>query len=150
MNYFIRPATPDDINKIIEFTTQEAQESEGSVIDLVAVERGVSSAFCENPRSKYWVMEDSSGTVIANTSVVKEWSDFHGNDYWWIQSFYIAPEHRGMGLADELIKHLTKEAKSEKALELRLYVHGDNGRAIRAYERCGFTESPYTIMKVGL
>lgn len=43
MNYFIRPATPDDINKIIEFTTQEAQESEGSVIDLVAVERGVSS-----------------------------------------------------------------------------------------------------------
>ncbi|EGD8019788.1 GNAT family N-acetyltransferase, partial [Escherichia coli] len=28
MNYFIRPATPDDINKIIEFTTQEAQESE--------------------------------------------------------------------------------------------------------------------------
>lgn len=125
MNYFIRPATPDDINKIIEFTTQEAQESEGSVIDLVAVERGVSSAFSENPRSKYWVMEDSSGTVIANTSVVKEWSDFHGNDYWWIQSFYIA-------------------------LELRLYVHGDNGRAIRAYERCGFTESPYTIMKVGL
>ena len=55
-----------------------------------------------------------------------------------------------MGLADELIKHLTKEAKSEKTLELRLYVHGDNGRAIRAYERCGFTESPYTIMKVGL
>lgn len=35
MNYFIRPATPDDINKIIEFTTQEAQESEGSVIDLL-------------------------------------------------------------------------------------------------------------------
>lgn len=53
MNYFIRPATPDDINKIIEFTTEEAQESEGSVIDLVAVERGVSSAFSENPRSKY-------------------------------------------------------------------------------------------------
>lgn len=54
--------------------------------------------------------------MIANTSVVKEWSDFHGNDYWWIQKLYIAPEHRGMGLADELIKHLTKEAKSEKAL----------------------------------
>ena len=119
-NYFIRPATPDDINKIIEFTTQEAQESEGTVIDLVAVECGVSSAFCENPRSKYWAMQDSSGTVIANTSVVKEWSDVHGNDYRWIQSFYIAPEYRGMGLADELIKHLTKEAKSEKALELRL------------------------------
>ena len=119
-NYFIRPATPDDINKIIEFTTQEAQESEGTVIDLVAVECGVSSAFCENPRSKYWAMEDSSETVIANTSVVKEWSDVHGNDYRWIQSFYIAPEYRGMGLADELIKHLAKEAKSEKALELRL------------------------------
>lgn len=38
----------------------------------------------------------------------------------------------------------------QKALELRLYVYGDNGRAIRAYERCGFTESPYAIMKVGL
>lgn len=52
MNYFIRPATPDDINKIIEFTTQEAQESEGSVIDLVAVERGVSSAFSDKPSFK--------------------------------------------------------------------------------------------------
>lgn len=120
------------------------------MIDLVAVERGVSSEFSENPRSKYWVMEDSSRTVIANTSVVKEWSDFYGNDYWWIQSFYIASEPRGMGLADELIKHLTKEAKSEKALEPRLNVHGDNSRAIRAYGRCGFTESPYIIMNVGL
>lgn len=114
MNYFIRPATPDDINKIIEFTTQEAQESEGSVVDLVAVERGVSSAFSENPRSKYWVMEDSSGTVIANTSVVKEWSDFHGNDYWWIQSFYIAPEHRGMGLADESSNILQKKLNQKR------------------------------------
>ncbi|WP_275183235.1 N-acetyltransferase [Citrobacter freundii] len=38
----------------------------------------------------------------------------------------------------------------QKVMELRLYVHGDNGLAIRAYERCGFTESPYTIMKVDL
>jgi hypothetical protein len=38
----------------------------------------------------------------------------------------------------------------QKALELRLYVHGDNGHAIRAYERCGFTETPYAMMKVGL
>ncbi|WP_407203219.1 GNAT family N-acetyltransferase [Citrobacter koseri] len=46
--------------------------------------------------------------------------------------------------------YLTKESKSAEALQLQLYVHGDNGRAIRAYERCGFSKFPYTIMKLGL
>ena len=37
-------------------------------------------------------------------------------------------------------------ASAAAAPELRLYVHPDNARAIRAYERLGFTMSGYRIM----
>ena len=57
---------------------------------------------------------------------------------------------RGKGLADERIKSFTKEAKSEKVLELCLYAHRDNERTINAYECCGFTDSPYLMMRAGL
>ena len=150
MEYVIRSATASDINTIITFTVREAQESQGSEVDLIAVERGVSSAFTRHPRSQYWIMENADGSAVAHTSIIKEWSDFCGKDYWWIQSFYIAPEHRGRGLADQLINHLSAAAISADALELRLYVHGDNQRAIRAYQRCGFSASPYLMMKTSL
>lgn len=150
MEYTIRLATPIDIQTIMNFTIHEAQESQGAEIDAIAVERGVLEAFNDNPRSCYWVVEDTKKKVIASTSIIKERSDFQGNDYWWIQSFYITPEHRGKGLADQMITHLRQEAKLAKALELRLYVHNTNKHAVRAYQRNGFSPSSYTIMQMSL
>jgi ribosomal protein S18 acetylase RimI-like enzyme len=38
--------------------------------------------------------------------------------------------------------------ESQNGLELRLYVHCKNTRAIRAYEKIGFEKSPYEIMAI--
>jgi GNAT superfamily N-acetyltransferase len=84
---------------------------------------------------------------VASTSIVTEWSNFHGGDYWWIQSVYIVPGHRGSGLLDQLLDFLATAARASGALELRLYAHRANERALRAYRRCDFTEPPYVIMK---
>lgn len=82
----------------------------------------------------------------AASRFVREWSNFRGGDYWWIQSLYIVPEHRGTGLIDRLLDHVAHAAQEAGALDLRLYADASNDRAQRAYHRCGFTRAPYVIM----
>jgi GNAT superfamily N-acetyltransferase len=77
---------------------------------------------------------------------VREWSNFRGGEYWWIQSVFIVPEHRGTGLIKLLIDHVASVAQAGGALDLRLYAHSSNERALHAYRRSGFTTAPYVLM----
>jgi ribosomal protein S18 acetylase RimI-like enzyme len=51
-----------------------------------------------------------------------------------------------MGLVERLLDHLWTVARASGAVDLRLYAHRSNARALRAYERCGFTAAPYAIL----
>jgi ribosomal protein S18 acetylase RimI-like enzyme len=63
---------------------------------------------------------------------------------------YIAPEHRGRGLVVFLLEKVAEAARDAAAIELRLYAHGSNRRALDAYRRCGFEETQYVIMQRSL
>ena len=144
--YRIREAGRGDIETLLAFTLQEVYEAEGTRKDVAGVRRGVEGAFHDPPRSVYWIVETSDAQPVASTSIVTEWSDFHGGEYWWIQSIFIAPEHRGRGLVDLMLDRLAELAQAAGALELRLYAHNSNQRAFRVYRRCGFATAPYTIL----
>ena len=64
-----------------------------------------------------------------------------------MQSLFVAPGHRGAGIVDRLLDHVTDEARAAGALDLRLYAHRDNARALRAYRRLGFEDAPWVIMR---
>lgn len=145
-DYTIRPATPADVDVLVAFTIQEAREAEGVEVIEASVRRGVEAAFASPPRATYWVVEDTEHHVVASASIVTEWSDFHGGDYWWVQSVFVRPEHRGRGLVDRLLDHLADAAAEAGALDLRLYAHQSNERALRVYRRCGFVQAPYVMM----
>ncbi|MEJ1116804.1 N-acetyltransferase [Paenarthrobacter sp. OM7] len=54
-------------------------------------------------------------------------------------SVYVAPGHRGLGLADELLNEACKAASEELAAgSIQLGVHEDNSRALAFYRRHGF------------
>lgn len=54
-------------------------------------------------------------------------------------SVYVAPEHRGLGLADELLNEACRVAGESLAADrLELGVHEDNARAQAFYSRHGF------------
>ena len=144
--YTIRKALSDDIDTLVAFTLREAYEAESVERDHAAVRRGVEGGFRNPPLSTYWVAETSEHIVVASTSIVTEWSDFRGGHYWWIQSLFIVPEHRGSGLVELLIEHLATQAETAGALDLRLYAHSSNARALQVYRRCGFQVAPYIIM----
>ena len=142
----VRPALISDLPTIVDFISEEAIEAEGRKQDRATLERGIGTALIDNSVARYWLLVDDTDTACGCTSVVKEWSDWNAGFYWWIQSMYIAPAHRGKGYLDVLIGTVADAARDERCLELRLYVHNQNKSAIRAYEKVGFTNSPYVIM----
>jgi GNAT superfamily N-acetyltransferase len=98
----------------------------------------------------YWVLEKGGSEVIGNVSVVKEWSNWNAGYYWWIQSMFLQPEYRGMGLMGRLIEAVKEAARWDNAVDLRLYVHKKNVRACKAYRKSGFLDSDYRIMTMPL
>lgn len=147
--FAMRPATEADAETLVAFTLSEAYDAERRTLNPVEVRRGVAGAFATPPKARYWVVE-SGGAIVASTSIVTEWSNFRGGDYWWIQSLYIVPEHRGSGMVDVILRGLVHEAQAAGALDLRLYGFNTNARALRAYQRFGFRDAPYLILTKSL
>ena len=146
MKDIVRKATLDDLEILIKFTAEEAKEAESILKSPNTLKKGIKAALEDNSKSIYWVIMDENNTPFGNISALKEWSDWNAGYYWWIQSLYISPEYRGKGYVQMLLAAVQEEMKKENALELRLYVHKANKKAIRAYEKVGFKQSDYEVM----
>ena len=142
----VREATIADLSRLVGFTLQEASEAEGIARDTKRLEQGVKAALEDRSIAMYWMLIDESEQAIGSVSALKEWSDWNAGYYWWIQSMYIMPTHRGRGYMTTLLEVVEQEMKRQNGLELRLYVHKSNHVAVRAYEKAGFQNSPYNIM----
>ena len=150
MKFQVRNAKLDDLDNLVEFVIAEAKEAEGIMKSSDIVLNGIKAGL-ENPdTARYWIIENENGNPVGNVSVVKEWSDWNCAFYWWIQSMYLLAAHRGKGLMNELLQEVKNAARIEGAMELRLYVHRNNKRAIKAYQKAGFSESDYSIMTLTL
>jgi ribosomal protein S18 acetylase RimI-like enzyme len=148
MDTIVRRAKLSDLGQLVEFTLREAVESEGSRKDKEKAREGIRAALEDESVAVYWVLQSRPDEIAGNISVVKEWSNWHAGYYWWIQSLYIRPEDRRRGLMKKLIQTVKEAAREAGALDLRLYVHKDNERAIKAYLKAGFAEADYRIMRM--
>jgi GNAT superfamily N-acetyltransferase len=135
-----------DLPKLVEFTSEEAREAEKSIKASENLEKGIRTALEDSSIAMYWVLVNHSGEAIGSISALKEWSDWNAGFYWWIQSIYIVPDQRGKGYIALLLNAVINEMESQNGLELRLYVHQDNKKAIKAYEKSAFKKLPYEIM----
>ena len=148
--FHVRRAGLGDLEELVAFTRAEFREAERTPEAPDSIRHGVKAALDDDTLRLYWVLINNDFLVIGNASVVKEWSEWHAGYYWWIQSMYIQPEYRGKGLMEKLLCVVKTAAKDKGALDLRLYVHKLNARAIKAYRKSGFSDSDYQIMKMEL
>ncbi len=146
MKFKVRNAKLDDLDNLVEFIIAEADEAEGIAKPSDIVINGVKAGLEKPDIARYWIIENENGNPVGNVSVVKEWSDWNCAFYWWIQSMFLLPNYRGIGLMEALLKEVKLAAENENAIELRLYVHKDNNRAIKAYKKAGFCNSDYNMM----
>lgn len=142
----VRDATSIDLPRLVDFVVAEAREAQPDLaVDRDTISRAVTAAFADRSLARYWVAGDT-GAIAA----VREWSDWRNTAYWWIQFVYVAPAARGRGVATQLIDHVAALAAAAGSPDLRLYVHPDNARAIRTYERMGFQSFAYRVMSLPL
>lgn len=90
-----------------------------------------------------FIVEDPNG-VQGYAMVAKSYSTEFGKVCIWIEDLYIKEVYRGRGLGKLLLDHIT--GKFTDCI-FRLEVEMENRRAIRLYEKCGFSVLPYMEMK---
>lgn len=142
----VRRAVIGDLSRLIEFISEEAREAEGTIKASANLEKGIRTALEDDSIAMYWVLVNESGIPVGSVSALREWSDWNAGFYWWIQSMYIVPAQRGNGYMSLLLNAVVNEMGRQNGLELRLYVHQDNKRAIKSYEKSAFKKLPYEIM----
>jgi ribosomal protein S18 acetylase RimI-like enzyme len=112
------------------------------------VRAGVAAMLKDPAKGVYYVAE-VGGAVAGQLMITYEWSDWRNGNIWWIQSVYVKPEHRRMGLFRALFHYLQDLCQTrEDVCSLRLYVHADNTRAAQSYERLGMTRTKYEVFEL--
>jgi len=147
----VRSAGADDAPAIVAYNLALALESEELALDADAVARGVAHVFMDPSRGRYLVAE-ADGVMIGQLMLTWEWSDWRDGTFWWIQSVYVAPEHRGQGVFKSLFQEVIRQSyeSDDDVCGIRLYVERDNATAQRTYAQLGMHETAYRLMELVL
>lgn len=144
----VRAATASDIAFLVDGNARMALETEALTLDPDRLRAGVEAVFAEPYRGFYLVAE-RDGQPAGQMMVTYEWSDWRNGVFWWIQSVYTLPEHRGRGVFRELYAEVEDRARQAgNVCGLRLYVEAHNEAAQATYRRCGMSETVYRMYEV--
>ncbi|MDO8827295.1 GNAT family N-acetyltransferase [Methylophaga sp.] len=82
-----------------------------------------------------------SGQIIGMVNLLYTVSTALGSRVAILEDMVIAPQHRGLGVGSELLKHAIDFAREKGCKRITLLTDNDNEAAHRFYEQHGFTES---------
>lgn len=143
----LREAAPGDRDVLVAFARAMARETEDRELDADALGAGVEALLADAERGRAFVVE-SEGRVVATLMLTREWSDWRNGWFWWIQSVYVEPEHRGRGHYRRLHEHVRELARRDpRVCGLRLYVEGANHDAQKTYLALGMRETGYRVFE---
>ena len=144
MNSTIRVMTlkdkPDVLEMMRVFYTSPAVFSNGSE---EIFSRDIDNCVNNNPYLEGYIFEDSK-EIQGYAMVAKSFSTEFGKPCIWIEDLYIKEEYRGFGIGERFMQFITEKYTD---CIFRLEVEEENERAVKLYEKCGFTVLPYMEMK---
>lgn len=144
----IRRAIVNDLETLVGFNSAMAQETEDKALCLDTLKRGI-SAMLENDSLGFYLVAEAGGAPVAQLMVTTEWSDWRNAHFFWLQSLYVKPEYRRLGVFRRLYEYVESQARaSGKICGIRLYVERTNTRAQEAYVNLGMAHSHYDMYEV--
>jgi len=147
MDLTLRDAAPGDLDFIVAGNRRMAEETEGVALDPALVVPGTRAVLQDASLGRYFVAE-VAGRPVGQLMITYEWSDWRNGVFWWIQSVYVEPDHRGRGVFSALYRHVAgRAAASPDACGIRLYVDRGNRRAQGVYARLGLHSTNYDVME---
>jgi ribosomal protein S18 acetylase RimI-like enzyme len=143
----ISTGTYNDIEAITGFQIAMALESEGTVLDSERVHNGV-TAVMEDGSKGIYIIARIEDRPVASLMITREWSDWNNGWYWWIQSVYVMPEHRGQGIFRAMYTKVIEMANDQNIAQVRLYVDRHNTNAQKVYQKLGMEECHYLMYEI--
>jgi GNAT superfamily N-acetyltransferase len=141
-----RPAALDDLEFLVAGNLALAHETENLELDVTVVRAGVRALLEGRAPGRYWVAEHD-GERVGQTLTTYEWSDWRNRMVWWIQSVFVVPSARTLGVFARLYAFIREEAQREGAGGLRLYVDTSNVRAQKVYAALGMNGDHYRVFE---
>ena len=147
----IRPAQREDIEPIVAFSLAMASETEGLRLDETTLRQGTLSLL-EQPAHGFFVVAEASQDgirhLVGQMMITFEWSDWRNARFWWIQSVYVTPAWRRLGIYRRMHETVVARAKNDPDVcGIRLYVERHNHTAQLVYQRVGLSLSAYTVFE---
>ena len=149
----VRPAVPADVDTLAAWAEAMALETEGKTLDAATIRAGIAAGVADPHKARYLVAERASPAgepprAVGTLMLTTEWSDWRNGWWWWIQSVYVAPEARLLGVFRALYAHVAAEARARPDVRgLRLYVENDNVRAQATYAALGMGDAHYRVFE---
>jgi GNAT superfamily N-acetyltransferase len=140
----VRSAKISDAKVLTRNNILLAAESEDMKLEQGTVLKGV-KALLSDKQKGFYIVAVEKGKVLGQLMITFEWSDWRGRMIWWLQSVYVEPGSRKKGIFKALLKEVKKRARKAKVMDLRLYVHTSNRKAMAAYKGTGFSQKPYLV-----
>jgi GNAT superfamily N-acetyltransferase len=148
MKLTLREGHATDLDFIIRGNTAMARETEGIELDPALVRPGTLAVLRDRSLGRYFIAE-SAGRPVGQMMLTLEWSDWRNGVFWWVQSVFVEPEHRGKGVFSSLYRHVCDlAAASPEVCGLRLYVDRGNAGARDIYASLGMHSTNYDVMEV--
>lgn len=142
----VRPAVPADAGTIARFNAALALESEGLTLDPATLAAGVDACLAD-PAKGFYTLAEIDAEVVGQLLVTFEWSDWRNGFFWWVQSVYVVPHVRRVGVFTTLYRHVETRARAAPdVIGIRLYVEDHNARAQSTYAALGLSREPYRVM----
>ena len=146
--HFPRAATPDDEDTLVAGNLAMALETEDLALDPDVLRAGVRRALTTDVGARYFLVDDQfAGHPLGQLMVTREWSDWRNREVWWIQSVYVWPEARRMGVYAALYAYVQQAARQAGAGGVRLYVDTRNTAAQAVYTRLGMNGEHYRVFE---
>ena len=144
----IRKARASDAGFIVESNVAMARETEGMALDEDVVRPGVAAVLADDALGFYLVAE-IDGRPAGQLMVTYEWSDWRNGLWWWIQSVYVRPGFRRLGVYSALHRHVADAARAAGGVcGLRLYVEQENTTAQQVYQSLDMHHTRYHMYEV--
>jgi ribosomal protein S18 acetylase RimI-like enzyme len=143
----IRLANNQDLIAIVAFNRAMALETEGKSLILEVITKGVANLLAQ-PQRGFYVVAEVDSVSAGSLMITTEWSDWRDGDFWWIQSVYVKPEFRKLGVYRAMYAFVQSlAAVKPNVCGFRLYVERDNVSAQKTYASLGMQETHYHIFE---
>ncbi len=141
----IQRATLSHQTAIAQFNAAMALETEDTHLLPHVISAGV-AALINNPDRGFYLVATIDGEPVGSLMITFEWSDWRNGLFWWIQSVYVRPDHRGKGVYRALYQAVKTLAHADSNVcGYRLYVEQENERAQKTYKSLGMSKTHYQI-----